>query len=80
MCEKSLYVLCREALTYTSVVVGCELETGIALAVIGTRSVRASMVAIWRQGAFINVWVIKKEKLVQMKSWQITAAALCPQK
>lgn len=46
---------CKEVLTYTGVVVGCQLEASIALAVIGSRSVYASMVAIGRQGAFVYI-------------------------
>jgi len=67
---------CKEVLTYTGVVVGCQLEASIALAVIGTRSVYTSMVAIRRQGAFVYIWVSKKEKWVWMESHTFPAAVL----
>lgn len=52
-------LVCRTAvvagLTHTSVVVCCQLKPRTALAVKGTWCVHASLVAIWRHGAFIYI-------------------------
>lgn len=44
-----------EVLTYAGVVVGCQLEARVALAVVGAGRVDAAVVAVRGQRAFVHV-------------------------
>lgn len=46
-------------LTHAGVVVGCQLEASVALAVVGAGRVHAAVVAVRGQGALVDVWGTK---------------------
>lgn len=71
---------CRAVLTHARVVVGCQLEAGVALAVVGAGRVDAAVMAVWGQRALIDVCGTKKTRVSSAGSTALPCCSSRPGK